>query len=481
MSSLDEYIVDGYLPTIGIECHVQFNTISKLFTAVDNDARDTAPNTTIGPLCVGLPGTLPVLNEVAVRKAIQAGLALNAEIAEVTRFDRKHYFYPDLPLGYQISQFDQPIVGEGQIPIQVDDNTRLIRIERAHLEADAGKLTHPDGANYSLVDLNRAGTPLLEIVSHPDMHSAAEAKAYARELYVRMLNAGVSDCDLFHGNIRFDVNVSVSKTGELGTRTETKNLNSFKNVERAVAHEIKRQIAELESGAEIAQETRGWDDAKQVTFSQRSKEDAHDYRYMPDPDIPPLRISRKMVEDIAATSNMSVDDMREKLQGLDLKGSVSETLIENPEPTRVLLQINDRSVATVVANWIAGPLVKLVADKELSWIDVASGIEGLQQLARLVAKDRLSSTNAKELLVDAVTSDVDIEQLADDRNLLQSNDTGELEQIIQQLITDNPDAAADAKEDPKAIGFFVGQVMKATQGKANPKLTQELVRKLLDL
>lgn len=479
-----EYTVDGYLPTIGIECHVQLNTATKLFTAVSNDSTDAPPNTTIGPLCVGLPGTLPVLNEEAVNKAIIAGLALNAEIAKVTRFDRKHYFYPDLPLGYQISQFDQPIVGRGSIGIKVDGKDISIGIERAHLEADAGKLSHPEGADHSLVDLNRAGTPLIEIVSDPDMHSPEEAKAYAKELYVRMLNAGVSDCDLFHGNIRFDVNVSVSKSDELGTRTETKNLNSFKNVERVVAHEIKRQIAAIEAGEKIVQETRGWDDAKQGTFSQRTKEDAHDYRYMPDPDLPPLVITASMVESLAAQAPMSVEDIRLKLAALDLKGSGLETLVENPQASHMLIDIQaecSKDISVVIANWLTGPIIKLVGDEQLSWDAVITGKQGLVQLAEMVAADKISSTNAKEILASSITGSSTPLELAEANNLLQLDDSGELEATIKQLIDDNPKAAADAKEDPKAIGFFIGQIMKATDGKANPKKAQEILRKSLGI
>src|SRR5688572_26031308 len=249
-----------YTVTIGIECHVQFKTDTKLFAGVANDARDAAPNTLISHICFGLPGALPVLNKEAVHLGIKAAFALGTRPQKYSAFDRKHYFYPDLPLGYQITQFTHPIIRDGSLTINVDGQEITIRIHEAHLEADAGKSTHPSGTNYSLVDLNRAGTPLLEIVSEPDMHTAAEAKAYAKELYLRMRYADVSDCNLYYGNMRFDVNVSVSKTDVLGTRTETKNLNSFKAVEKTVEYEIDRQIEVLEKGGTITQETRGWDD-----------------------------------------------------------------------------------------------------------------------------------------------------------------------------------------------------------------------------
>ncbi|HVI60653.1 MAG TPA: Asp-tRNA(Asn)/Glu-tRNA(Gln) amidotransferase subunit GatB, partial [Candidatus Saccharimonadales bacterium] len=289
-----------YRPTIGIECHVQLKTKTKLFSAVGNDAREAPPNTLVSHIDFGLPGALPVLNEAAIRLATRAALALGTQPEHFSKFDRKHYFYPDLPKGYQISQYDEPIIGKGAVKIEVDGAEKTVGITRAHLEEDAGKSIHHAGQDYSLVDLNRAGTPLLEIVSEPDMNSSAEAKAFARELYLRMRYADVSDANLFYGNMRFDVNVSVSQTDELGTRSETKNLNSFRAVEKAVDYEINRQIELLEKGQRIIQETRGWDDSKQKTFSQRNKENADDYRYMPDPDLPPVVIEQDYIDKVKA-------------------------------------------------------------------------------------------------------------------------------------------------------------------------------------
>ncbi|MCA9348860.1 Asp-tRNA(Asn)/Glu-tRNA(Gln) amidotransferase subunit GatB [Candidatus Saccharibacteria bacterium] len=478
--STKDYLVNGYLPTIGIECHVQFNTKTKLFTGVLNDAKDALPNSLIGPLCVGLPGTLPVLNEAAVEKAIRAGIALNAKIAEFTKFDRKHYFYPDLPLGYQISQFDKPIVLDGEIPIVVNGQKTSVRIERAHLEADAGKLTHPVGKDYSLIDYNRAGTPLLEIVSRPDMHSAAEAKAYAQELYLRMLYAGVSDCDLFHGNIRFDVNVSVSKDpATLGTRTETKNLNSFRNVERAVAFEIERQIDQIEKGQVIVQETRGWDDTKQKTFSQRSKENAHDYRYMPDPDIPPLEIDRKLVEEIAKNMPAGPSEIRQVLSGAGLNHDTIETILDYPEAAKYLLQVadqHDQKTLNTIANWITGEILRLVKENRFDFARLGDSAQNLVKLASMYDASQLSSTAAKELIEPIINDNQDPQSLAEARNLLQVSDESELILAVEQVIAENPKAVADAQADPKAIGFLVGQVMKATGGKANPKVVSDILR-----
>src|SRR3990167_7357823 len=283
--------MDKYVPVIGIETHVQLKTKTKLFCSCNNDARGAEPNTYVCPVCLGLPGSLPYLNETAIKLALRIGVALNAKIAKLTKFDRKNYFYPDLPKGYQISQYDEPIVGQGYVELPC--NGKRIGVERAHLEEDAGKLLHE--ADNSLLDLNRAGTPLVEIVSEPDIASPAEAKEYAQELYNIIRYAQVSDVDLYHGNMRFDVNVSVrEKGGELGTRTETKNLNSFRAVEKAAEYEIKRQTELLNKGEQIVQETRGWDEAKGKTTSQRGKEEAHDYRYFPEPDIPPVDITADM-------------------------------------------------------------------------------------------------------------------------------------------------------------------------------------------
>ena len=332
----DQATRDQYTITIGIECHVQLKTKTKLFAAVGNDAREAPPNTLVSHICFGLPGALPVLNEEAVELAIRAAFALGTEPERFSKFDRKHYFYPDLPKGYQISQFDEPIIGKGAITINVDGEQKEIGITRAHMEEDAGKSTHPTGADYSLVDLNRAGTPLLEIVSEPDMHTAAEAKAYARELYLRMRYADVSEANLYYGNMRFDVNVSVSKTDELGTRTETKNLNSFRSVERAIEYEVERQIEVLEDGGTIVQETRGWDDDKQKTFSQRSKENADDYRYMPDPDIPPIVISEEHIAKVKTQMPPMPDDYRSLLKKAGIDANTIEDIIAVPDIAQVV-------------------------------------------------------------------------------------------------------------------------------------------------
>lgn len=481
-----------YTPTIGIECHVQLNTASKLFVGVDNDARDASPNTLISPLCTGMPGSLPVLNEKAVELAIKAGLALNAKIAHYSKFDRKHYFYPDLPLGYQITQYDEPIVLAGSLTAPLaSGGTVTVRIHHAHLEADAGKSTHPADKDYSLVDLNRAGTPLLEIVSEPDMHTPEEAKAYARELYLAMKYAGVSDVNLFYGNMRFDVNVSVSSSDELGTRTETKNLNSFRAVEKAVEYEIARQIEILEAGGSVVQETRGWDDAKQATFSQRSKEDAHDYRYFPDPDLPPVVLEDAVIDELAKTMPTMPYALRSELIKCGLDPMSAEAILDNPDLAwrwnEIRLNDVDGTLLKKIGDWFANDMLSILSSNDNinlkesmnSTPSVLNGAE-LTKLAKMTEESIISSSAAKSLLA-AYWSDLyDVGDIAKKMDLLQVSDESELQMIVQQTLTENPKVADDIKAgEMKAIGFVVGNVMKATGGKANPGVVQKLVRQIL--
>ncbi|HKU18524.1 MAG TPA: Asp-tRNA(Asn)/Glu-tRNA(Gln) amidotransferase subunit GatB [Candidatus Saccharimonadales bacterium] len=497
-----------YIATIGIECHVQLKTATKLFAAVGNDARDAAPNTLVSPICFGLPGTLPVLNKEAVHLGMRAAYALGSTPQPFSAFDRKHYFYPDLPMGYQITQYEHPIVLGGFIEVTVDGQKKRIGITRAHLEADAGKSTHPAGKDYSLVDLNRAGTPLLEIVSEPDMHAAAEAKAYAHELYLRMRYANVSDCNLYYGNMRFDVNVSVSSTGQLGTRTETKNINSFRAVEKTVEYEINRQIELLEKGQQIVQETRGWDDAKQRTFTQRTKEDAHDYRYFPDPDIPPVELDQAHIDAVKEEMPVMPDEWRARLSTLGLDRPAMETLLEaeldDPAVSYLALIeeiIGEKNFAKVLANWFVNFEVPLRREGTTT-VRPMSNQERLalyQGTYSLVQEGKLSSTNAKALLLKSFTDPtvsrhlkirvderIDIADnlvsYARQHNLMQESDAGAIEAIVKKVLEENPKAADDVQSgEMKAIGFLVGQVMKHSQGRANPGLAQEVIKKQLGL
>lgn len=481
-----------YYPTIGIECHVQLKTKTKLFAAIDNDARTADPNTLVSHICFGMPGALPVLNEEAVRLATRAAFALGVRPQTFSKFDRKHYFYPDLPKGYQITQFDEPIIVGGKVEITVNGQTKTVHITRAHLEEDAGKSTHPEGADYSLVDLNRAGTPLLEIVSDPDMHSAAEAKAYARELYLRMKYADVSDANLYYGNMRFDVNVSVSDDPKkLGVRSETKNLNSFKSVEKAVDYEIKRQTELLEKGEKVVQETRGWHDDKQKTFSQRSKEDSHDYRYFPDPDLPPIVLDKKYVDAVAKTMPKSVDDLRKSMVAAGIDMASAEALLEYPPLVRRWFDVkkmNDSKIVLKrVGDWFASVVLSQLTDnpnidleQSMTRDETYLNAKSLVKLSSMVEDQVVSSSVAKQILLSHWTNLHDPMTIAKEMKLLQNSDSGELETIVEKVLADNPKAADDVKNgELKAIGFLVGQVMKSSAGKANPQMVQQLIKRKL--
>lgn len=477
-------ILDKYTMTVGIECHVQLATATKLFSGADNDAREKSPNSVVSPIDFGLPGMLPVLNREAVNLAIKAGKALNAPIAKVSRFDRKHYFYPDLPKGYQTTQMYNPIILAGYIDAPLEDGTSVrVRIHHAHMEEDAGKLTH--FSDYSLVDLNRAGTPLIEIVSEPDIHSAAGAKAFASELHHLMTYAGVTRGDLYHGNMRFDVNVSVAlkDATELGTRAEVKNLNSFRSVEKAAEYEFRRQVALVEKGEAIVQETRGWDDAKQTTSSQRSKEDAQDYRYMPDADIPPIVLSDEEIATIQATVPMLPPAYREKWTTLGLDRSVIDSLIANQSYAVLITEIQDNAgdvIAKRVAHWFASALGG--QDEEMAIIASNFVPEGFVELAEMVEANELSSTAAKEVFVELLSSEKTPREIAESKNLLQVSDEGAIAAIVDEVLADPSSAKAieDIKSgNDKVIGFLVGQVMKKSQGKANPALAQKLIRERL--
>jgi len=471
--------MSAYVPTIGIECHIQLKTKTKLFAAVNNDARGAAPNTLVSPICFGMPGVLPVLNEAVVDLSIRAGIALNAEIANFSKFDRKHYFYPDLPLGYQITQFDEPIVGKGEVSVPLGDISFKVGITRAHLEADAGKSSHPTGATHSLVDLNRAGTPLLEIVSEPDMHSAKEARAFVKELYYLIKYSGASDVDLYQGNMRFDVNVSLSKPGEpLGTRTETKNLNSFRSVERAVNYEIVRQTKLLDAGETIDQETRGWDEDKNQTFSQRSKEDAHDYRYFPDPDLPPIQIEDSRIQNIRDTMPMLPPQIREILSNAGVEEAKFDTLLDSEKFVELVLTAHEEGVSPKalkrMVNWITVEIQKLIGELDG---ELMLTFSHLSEVNDMVEAGELSSTAAKEVLIEVATNGGSAKDVANDRNLIQVSDTSEIEAYVDQVIAENPKAVEDIKNgETKVIGFMVGQVMKLSKGQANPGMVNKIIQ-----
>lgn len=471
-----------YIPTIGIECHVQLCTRTKLFSEVDNDARDKEPNACVSPVDYALPGMLPRLNGEAIRMAILAGRAMNCEINTYSRFDRKHYFYPDSPKGYQITQFYHPIIGAGYV--ELPSGTK-IRIEHAHLEGDAGKLTHFD--NYSLVDLNRVDTPLIEIVSMPDIHSAEDAHDYCKELWRLMCYAGVTYGDLYNGNMRFDVNTSLAPEGakELGTRTEVKNLNSFRSVERAVEYEIKRQTKILESGEKVRQQTLGWSDATGKTTAQRSKEVAADYRYMPEPDLPPLRLSAEFIETESEKLPMMPSDYRAAFSEV-IKPDILEILLDYPQLMRKLQEIAEgrgKTAISLVSNLFASVL--LAEEKSAEYLNDLPAASDLTELAEMNEKKELSSTATKEVflrLFDPQMKGRGARQIAKELGLIQENDLGALEKIVDVVLA-KPETMK-AQEDFKAgsekvLGFLVGQVMKESHGKANPAAVQDILRKKL--
>ena len=475
--------LDKYDLTIGIECHVQLATATKLFSSADNDAREREPNTVVNEIDFGLPGMLPVLNRQAVDLAIKAGKALNADIARVSRFDRKHYFYPDLPKGYQTTQMYQPIIVGGHVDAPLADGTSVrVRIHHAHMEEDAGKLTHY--GSYSLVDLNRAGTPLIEIVSEPDIHSPAEAKAFATELYYLMTYAGVTLGNLYHGNMRFDVNISIAPKGatELGKRAEVKNLNSFRSVERAAEYEFNRQVELVENGERVVQETRGWDDATGKTSSQRSKEDAQDYRYMPDADIPPIVLSDQEIDEIQATVPALPSVYREQWAPLALDKSVIDSLLSTQSYAVLISEIQAAAgdaAARRVAHWFSSAVNPDKTDEETAHIASVFTPEAFIELSDMVEKSELSSTAAKDVFNELLNGNKSAREIAEARNLLQVSDEGAIAAIVDEVLADP--ASAKSIEDiragqDKAIGFLVGLVMKKSQGKANPGLVQKLIR-----
>jgi aspartyl-tRNA(Asn)/glutamyl-tRNA(Gln) amidotransferase subunit B len=483
--AVSQQVKDKYLPTIGIETHVQLKTKTKLFSAVGNDARNSEPNTLISHIDAGMPGALPVLNEKALELAARAAFALNTKPQKFSKFDRKHYFYPDLPKGYQITQYEDPIIVGGFVQIQIGHQPKQINITRIHLEEDAGKNIHPTGAEYSLVDLNRAGTPLLEIVSEPNINSAAEAKAYARELYLLMKYADVSDVDLYHGNMRFDVNISVSKqTGKLGKRAEIKNLNSFRSVENAVKYEIERQIELIEKGEEVIQETRGWDEAKQKTTSQRGKEEAHDYRYMPEPDIPPIELDDDFIEKIKADMPDLPPSIRKILNKLSISSEVVEDILDRELFCRLVMkQVEEgtQDSAKRLAFWLlqSEPVAGDTEDSDRKKLVVNPS--SVLKLTQMVDEAKLNSNAAQSVFDDMILSSLEPETIAESKNLLQVSDEAEIEKIVAEVLDQNQNAADDIRRgEMKAIGFLVGQVMAKSQGKANPQIAQQIIKKQLD-
>jgi aspartyl-tRNA(Asn)/glutamyl-tRNA(Gln) amidotransferase subunit B len=474
-----------YEVVIGIEVHVQLNTATKLFSSAPNQF-GSQPNQNTTAVCVALPGVLPVLNGQALESAVRIGLALNCDIASYTKFDRKQYFYPDLPKAYQISQYDYPVAERGTLTLP---NGKVVRITRAHLEEDAGKLVHQGadglaGSTHSLVDLNRAGAPLVEIVSEPDLRSAEEARDYMVTIRNMVRYLGVCDGNLDEGSLRCDANVSIRPMGctELGNRTEIKNMNSFKAVERAVLTEVDRQIKLTEAGERIKQESRLWNEATGTTMPMRSKEDAHDYRYFPCPDLPPIHIDEAWVASLLASQpELPAQRLERLMRDFELSAYDAGVLVEFKELGDMFLQAAQKTTAyKVLANYLMGDVVGWLKTEKKELPETALTAEALAELSTLTAEKTVSSAISKKLIPVLLTEGGMPSVLLETMGLKQVDNEEELTATIQAILDANPDnVAAYRGGKDKLFGFFVGQAMKATQGRANPELLNELIKKLL--
>ena len=476
---------DKYEVVIGLEVHAQLKTKSKIF-APDSTEFGSEQNSHTSAITLGMPGVLPVLNKECVNMGILLGLALNCEIPNRCKFDRKQYFYPDLPKGYQISQYDEPICVNGWLNVK----GKRIGITRAHLEEDAGKLVHVgaagiNGATYSLVDLNRAGTPLLEIVSEPDMRSSEEARNYMEELRNIVRYLGVCDGNLEEGSMRCDANISIMPKGsdKFGTRAEIKNVNSFSALQRAIEYEIDRQIEIVEEGGEVVQETRLWDDNLKETRSMRGKEDAHDYRYFPEPDLMPLEISREWVEDIRKTMPELPEQKRQRYMGLGLSEYDASVIVEQMP----LALFFDKTLELganpkTAVNFIMGEIAAYLKENKVEITETKLTPENLAELIALIEKGTISNNIGKQILVEEmIVNGEKASSIVEKKGLSQISDEGAIKEIVEKVVNSHP-AEIEAYRNGKTnlLGFFVGQVMKETKGRANPKTVNELVRKILE-
>ncbi len=475
-----------YIPTIGLEIHAELNTQSKMFCSCKNDPLEKQPNVNICPVCTGHPGTLPVANEDAIKKVIQMGLALECEIAERSKFDRKNYFYPDLPKGYQISQYDMPLCGKGHLLIQGRD----IHITRIHMEEDTGRLLH-GGGDYSLVDFNRAGIPLMELVTEPDITSATEARGFAQEFQLILKYLGISDADMEKGEMRVEANISIREeaTEKLGTKVEVKNLNSFSSLEKAILFETERQTKLLEEGGKVVQETRGWNDATEETVSQREKEEAHDYRYFPEPDIPPMRFSQDEISMIRGRIPELPQQKRQRFQtqyGLssqeieifvakkDLAGYFEQVVSELGEGDTLASQKKTQ----LTANYLLSDLLALLKNGSFEELKITA--EDFAELISLIERGDISSAIAKKVLSEMFRTGSDPDHVIQDLGLSLVSDEAEIERIAKEVIAKNPKAVEDFKKGKEvSLQFLFGQMMAQTKGTVSPDLAQSILRKLL--
>ncbi len=487
-----------YRPTIGIEIHVELKTKSKMFCSCLNDHGKSFANTNICPICMAHPGTLPVINREAVKKVIKTGLALNCKIPEYSKFDRKNYFYPDIPKGYQISQFGMELCRQGFLNM----GDKKIRIKEIHLEEDTGRLIHPKGEDYSLVDFNRAGVPLMELVTEPDIHSAKEAKQFVEELQIIFRYLGISDADMEKGEMRCEVNISLSKDDKLGTKVELKNLNSFRAVQRGAEYEIKRQTEILENGKRLIQETRGWDDVEQITVKQREKEEAHDYRYFPEPDLPMLRMGTKeYIDEIKGEIPELPQERRQRFEkeygfsekeisvfvqnkaiGEYFEKAMSElrNWIKESEEKGEVGKQEFLKLSKLCSNYIITDLQGLLKKSSVSDEKFLITPENFAEFITLIYHEKISSKIAKIVLAEMFKTGGDPSQIIEDKNLGQIKDESEVENAVKDVISKNSKPVEDFKKGKEnALQFLVGQVMAITRGKARPDTVIQLLRKLL--
>lgn len=481
MSTIDH---EKYEAVIGLEVHAQLLTQSKAFAPVTIQYGGS-PNTQVTPLCLGHPGTLPVVNENLVRYIIKMGLATNCSVAEKSIFARKNYFYPDLPKGYQISQFETPICYDGHIDIELEDYDKRIGLTRIHMEEDAGKSIHDQDPYNTLVDLNRAGTPLIEIVSEPDIRTPQEAYAYLSKIKQIVQYLEICDGNMEEGSLRCDANVSVRPRGqkEFGTRTELKNMNSFRNVERAIHYEIYRQIELIEDGGEVVQQTRLWDVTKNQTRTMRSKEEAHDYRYFPEPDLPPIIVTDEMLDDIREELPELADVRRKRfMEEFSMSEDDAVTITDSRYLADYFEEVADHlGNPKAASNIVLSEVLRVLNEQSIDIREFSISAEKLSDLVKLKNEDKINSSAMQEIFNAMLKEDKNPEELAKEMNLIQVSESGFLEPIVEDIIKNNPDEVARYKDGKKQLlGFFVGQAMKASKGKANPKLVKDLIEEKLN-
>ena len=480
----------GYEPVIGIEIHVELKTASKMFCGCSAEIREAEPNAVTCPVCLGLPGAMPVLNREAVRHVIAVGLAIEAEVPEYTRWDRKNYFYPDLPKGYQISQYELPLASRGRLLVETSNGDVEVGITRAHLEEDTARLQHTrigDRA-VSLIDYDRSGLPLLEIVTDPVIHDAETARRYAEELRLLLVTIGVSDAAMESGGMRVEANISLRPKGTeaFGTRVEVKNMNSFRSVERAIEFEIARQEAALRDGEPLVQETRGWDDDRGLTYHMRTKETSDDYRYFPEPDLPPLRVDPAWLEQIrAATPELPAARRARYRDALGLSAYDARVLVADAAATAVFeeaLAADPSLPPKKTANWVTGEYLRLAKGEEKDADAARVSGDQLAVLVRLVEDGEISGTNGKEVLLRVARTGQPVAEIVAEAGFRQISDSDALQTAVDDVIAANPEAVADVRAGTqKAVGYLVGQVMKQTRGQANAGVVKQLLDKTLEV